>query len=377
MSPNSSQTDRTADSDLRWSWRLFGVMALAWALYGLGLYASGRFEGSTNPWTTDLSWRGTNALLWLAFTPVIFFLTRAFPVPGDHAIRNPVIHGLAALGLSTAHMLIFLPLNHWLSPDFPSHYPSLAAFFANQAVYRTVGGVITYGLVFFVFASEAHYRRARQETLRAEALRRQLAEAELQALRMQIQPHFLFNTLHSISSLIHEAPSEALTMVSRLGDFLRATLERGAGQTLRFEDELRFVELYLDIQRVRFGDRLTVTLDVSPEVLGAEAPSLLLQPLVENAIQHGVAPALGPVELVIAARRRDGDLEITLSNREAGAGSGRAGPEPVEGLGLANTRARLNRAYGDHASLAFAARGAGAFEVSVRMPMRELSDAGA
>ena len=323
MSPVSLRPDPAADTraatldgELRWSWRLFALMTAAWVLYGLALYVSGQAEGSTTPWRWDLIWRGSNAVLWLAFTPAIFVLTRAFPVPGEHRIRNATFHGLAAVGLAVAHLLIFLPLNHWLIPDFPSPYPSLAAAFANQTVYRTVTGVITYGVVFFVFASDAHYRRARFEALRAEELRRQLAEAQLQALRMQIQPHFLFNTLHSIASLIQEAPSEALAMVARLGDFLRAALERGAVQTLRLEDELRFPELYLDIQRVRFGDRLSVTVDAAPEVLGAETPSLILQPLVENAIQHGVAPALGPVDLTIAARRRDGDLEVSLRNSE-------------------------------------------------------------
>jgi hypothetical protein len=383
MSPSSLRTDQadvpslTADRELRWSWRLFGLMALAWLLYGLGLYISGRAEGSTTPWATELIWRGSNAVLWLALTPPIFFLTRAFPVPGDHGVRNTAVHGFAAVGLSIVHMLIFLPVNHRLNPDFPSHYASLAAFFANQAAYRTVTGVITYGLVFFVFASDAHYRRARRETLRSEALRRQLAEAELQALRMQIQPHFLFNTLHSIASLIQESPCEAQTMVSRLGDFLRAALERGAVQTLRFEDELRFAELYLDIQRVRFGDRLTVKVDVPAEALGAEAPSLILQPLVENAIQHGVAPALGPIELTIAARTVEGTLEVTLRNSERRPGPPRVRRSPAEGLGLYNTRARLQKAYGEAASLTVEAPQPGVFQVILRMPLRELGNAGA
>jgi hypothetical protein len=361
----------TQEGEQRWSWRLYLLMAAVWFLLGIAFRVSSWAEGSTTPWTTEVIWRGTNALLWLVFTPPIFFLTRAFPVPGDHRNRNVTIHSLAALGFSIAHLLIFLPLNHWLIPDFPNHYPSLAAIFANQTLYRTVTGVITYGVVFFVFASDAHYRRARREERRSEELRRQLAEAQLRALRMQIQPHFLFNTLHSISSLIHEAPSEALTMVSRLGDFLRAALDRGAVQTIRLEDELKFSELYLDIERVRFGDRLRVTVEVSPDVLGAEAPTLILQPLVENAIRHGVAPAMGLVDLAIVATRRDGDLEIRLRNAERNPKPARARPAPAEGLGLSNTRARLRQAYGDRASLEVETAGPGAFQVTVRLPMQE------
>jgi two-component system, LytTR family, sensor kinase len=381
MSRNSLASGQAADAladlqagQLRWSWRLFGLMALAWSLMGLAFYASAQAEGSTTPWTSEAIWRGVNALLWLAFSPPIFFLTRAFPVPGDHAVRNVAIHFLAALGLSVAHLVIFLPVNAWIDPDFHLRYPSLAAAFANQEVYRTVNGVITYGVVFFVFASDAHYRRARLEAFRSEELRRELAEAQLQALRMQIQPHFLFNTLHSIASLIHEAPSEALTMVSRLGDFLRAALERGSAPSLRLEDEIKFAELYLDIQRIRFGDRLTVTMEVAPEALGAEAPSLILQPLVENAIRHGVAPALGAVELAIAARRRDGMLEVTLRNTERDPGAAATAGPPAEGLGLSNTRERLARAYGDRASLSVEKPAPGAFQVTVRLPMLEAPD---
>jgi two-component system, LytTR family, sensor kinase len=359
------------EGELRWSWRLFLLMAAVWSLLGLAFYASSQAEGSTTPWTSEAIWRGANALLWLIFSPPIFFLTRAFPVPGDHRIRNTAIHIVAALGFSIAHLLIFLPVNRWLDPDFHLRYPSLAAAFANQEVYRTVTGMVTYGVVFFVFASDAHYRRARLEALRSEELRRQLAEAQLQALRMQIQPHFLFNTLHSISALIHESPSEALTMVSRLGDFLRAALDRGAVQTIRLEDELRFAELYLDIERVRFGDRLQVAVEIAPGVLGAEAPALILQPLVENAIRHGVAPAMGRVDLAIVATRCDGDLEIRLRNSERNPGAARLRPAPIEGLGLSNTRARLRQTYGDRASLKVDASGPGAFQVTIRLPMRE------
>ena len=131
-------------------------------------------------------------------------------------------------------------------------------------------------------------------------------------------------------------------MIARLGDFLRATLERGAIDTLSFEDELKFAVLYLEIEKVRFGERLRITFDVEPNARSVETPSLILQPLVENAVRHGVAPALDPVDFTIAAVRRNGSLEISLTNVEAGGGgSTRRRNGGGKGLGLANTRARL------------------------------------
>jgi hypothetical protein len=369
LSQVSQGLSRGPDGEPHWSWRLFLLMAAAWALMLVGFRAASWAEGSTTPWLSDVIWRGSNAVLWLAFSPPIFFLTRAFPVPGDRRIRNAAIHWFAALAMAVAHLLIFLPLNQWLDPDFRLRFASLHEAFANQAVYRTVTGMITYGAIFFVFASDAHDRRARLERHRAEELRHQLSEAQLRALRMQIQPHFLFNTLHSISSLIHEAPSEALSMVSRLGDFLRAALERGSSQTIRFEEELRFAQLYLDIERVRFGDRLRVSIEASPEALAAQTPTLILQPLVENTIRHGVAPSMGLVDLQIVADVRDGRLAVLLRNAERDPDPARATAAPTEGLGLANTRERLRQAYGEAATLEVEAARPGAFQVTVRLPV--------
>ena len=361
--------------ELRWSWGLLVILAGAWAFEGLAFFLSSLFEGSDEPWIVDAIWRATNSVLWFAFSPLIFFLTKAFPVADEHARRNAAIHLLAALGVSTAHLAIYLPARAQFDPEFQRHFGPLATAMQTQAAYHILTGMITYGVVFFAFASIDSYRRARMEEHRAEELGRRLAEAQLQALRMQIQPHFLFNTLHSISSLIYESPSEALTMVSRLGEFLRASLERGSAPTLRFEDELKFAELYLAIEKVRFGDRLRLTLAIAPDTLEAETPTLILQPLVENAIRHGVAVALGPVALAIEATRKGDDIEIRLTNRDLDGAAPRRGAAPKEGLGLANTRARLTSAYGDRASLICDAPAAGDFQVTVRMPMKSGRDA--
>jgi len=362
---------RTADEppgELRWSWGLLGLMALAWAVVAAAFYVASRTEGSTAPWQSDAIWRLLANGAWFVFTPAIFFLAKAFPILGGHDRRNGAIHVLAGIGFAVAHMLFFLPAANALDPYFRQRVGSLGAAFADQWTSRLVTGVVNYAVVLFVFASVDHGRRARLERYRAEALSRQLAEAQLSALRMQIQPHFLFNTLHSISALIGETPAEALSMVSRLGDFLRAALERGSAQTIRFEEELRFAQLYLDIERVRFGDRLRLTVEASPEALAAEAPTLILQPLVENAIRHGVAPAMGRVDLRIEAAVRDGELQVRLSNVEQAPAAARRKAAEGEGMGLANTRARLRQAYGEAASLEAENDAPGAFQVTLRLP---------
>lgn len=375
-SPPPDPTPAEPVGELKWSGGLFGLIALAWAAVAVAFYVPGRVEGSTMPWLSDAIWRALNSVIWLSFTPAIFFLAKAFPLAGEHERRNGAVHVAAALALAAAHMFVFLPADHWLDPAALARFPSMGAAFQNQWTYRLVTGSVNYAVVFFIFASVDQTRRARLERYRAEELRRQLAEAQLSALRMQIQPHFLFNTLHSISSLIHEAPSEALTMVSRLGDFLRAALDRGAAQTIPFADELKFAELYLDIERVRFGDRLNVTVEAAPDTLSAAAPTLILQPLVENAIRHGVATAMGMVDLAIVAERRGGQLEVRIRNAERAPDAARGRPAAAAaGLGLANTRARLRQAYGEAASLEVEAGAPGVFQATLRWPVREAADA--
>ncbi len=379
MSAPELTLDPPADpalEDRPFSLGLLAVMAAVWASVAAAFFISWLPEAEpTGPsWRSAALWYGLNYALWFVLSPVVFLLSRRFPPQGERRGRNLSVHFVAALALAMTHVVIFLTTEHGLDPEFHRRFASLAEAFKNNFLYRTLTGVVTYGLVLMAFVSDGSLRRIRREEKRSESLQRQLAQAQLQALRMQIQPHFLFNTLHSISSLIDEAPAQAHAMVARLGDFLRATLERGAVQTLRLAEELRFAELYLDIEKVRFADRLRVRIEVPPEVLDACVPPLILQPLVENAIRHGVAPALARVELTLSAAKRGGELEIVVRNVEAGAGA--TPPRPGDGLGLANTRARLRQAYGDEASLLCASLAPGAYEAILRLPIEGPADGG-
>ncbi len=210
------------------------------------------------------------------------------------------------------------------------------------------------------------YREARDREVRTAQLETRLAQAQLQALRLQLQPHFLFNTLNMISSVLYEDPRVADEMIARLSDLLRATLRETGRQEVTLEEELRFLDLYVEIMRARFDDRLVVSLDVDPATRDALVPQLLLQPLVENAIRHGAGEnATAAVD--VRARREGGGLRLQI--RDRGPGIAEAQSEVIgRGVGLSNTAERLERLYG--AAHAFALRNAdgGGLAVDVTIP---------
>src|SRR4029079_2186861 len=168
----------------------------------------------------------------------------------------------------------------------------------------------------------------------------------LQALKMQLHPHFLFNTLNSISALLDEDVDAADQMLARLGDLLRMTLENSGAQEITLQEELEFLRCYLEIEQVRFNDRLTVDMKIEPATLDAQVPNLILQPIVENAIKHGIVSRIAPGRIEISAIRYGGSLKLQVRDNGPGLHPGEASSGRVkEGLGLANTRARLEQRY--------------------------------
>jgi LytS/YehU family sensor histidine kinase len=230
--------------------------------------------------------------------------------------------------------------------------------------YLEVTVLIYFAILGLVYAIE-YYRRYVRGTVHASRLEAELAKAQLQSLRTQLQPHFLFNTLHAISSLMDEDVRAARRMIARLADLLRTTLDTGDQQEVTLLRELETLQLYPDIERERFSDRLRIELDVRPDVLEARVPSLLLQPLVENAVRHGIAPLQRGGRIIVSAAREAGRLSLTVEDDGAGAlGAG----APREGVGLRNTRARLERLYPDTHDLTIDRPSAGGFRVQVLIP---------
>jgi LytS/YehU family sensor histidine kinase len=209
--------------------------------------------------------------------------------------------------------------------------------------------------------------RAQERELEAERIRSQLAESRLEALTAQLQPHFLFNTLQGISTLIARDPVAADRMLTSLSDLLREVLRRGDTREVELGEELRVLESYLDISRTRFGERLTVTVDVEACAERALVPFFILQPLVENALHHGISSHAGAGSIEIGARRDGERLLLTVADD----GPGTVAPDAQRGIGLANTRARLEELYGRANSLELGRPPEGGFRVSVAIPYRE------
>lgn len=211
------------------------------------------------------------------------------------------------------------------------------------------------------------YRREKDRQLVAAQLESQLASARLHTLETQVQPHFLFNTLNGITALIDEDPGKATQMITRLSEFVRMALDRSGLQEIPLREELQFVDRYLDIQLLRFSDRLTVERSIDDECLDAMVPTMILQPLVENSIRHGVAKRRGAVTVRLEALRVNGSLQLSV--KDTGAGLPAEGIH--EGIGLSNTRARLQQLYGEEQECDIASGQAGGTTVTVRLPLHE------
>jgi len=227
-------------------------------------------------------------------------------------------------------------------------------------------GLTIYWTTLVVAHAIFYYRGLRAGEAKTAKLSAQLAQAQLQALKMQIHPHFLFNTLNSISALLHKDVEAADRMIARLGDFLRLTLKRSNAETIDFEQELEFLKCYLDIEHIRFQDRLTVEMDIEPQTLPLLVPNLILQPIVENAVRHGIARQTDPGRITIRARQYSNRFIMEVEDNGPGLRTSTNGS--VSGIGLSNTRARLEQCYGDDFSFQIANSNGRGVKVTVDIP---------
>ena len=289
---------------------------------------------------------------WMLLSPLVIWLARRLPFVGAGWPRRVALHLVLALLLAAAKVVINGLLRMGLL-DYPMQIP----------LRDLHTGVVTYGLIAGGATAVELYRRWRERELSASRLAARLAEARLAALSAQLQPHFLFNTLAAIQSLLHDDPETADRMISHLGDLLRARLRAADAQEVPLSQELDMLAPYLEIQRARHAERLAVKIDVPDELRGTRVPTLLLQPLVENAIRHGLAPRAAPGHLEIVAARENGALVLEV--RDDGIGAGGA---PEEGVGLRNTRLRLAELYGARGHLVLAPRDGGGTVARVSLP---------
>ena len=331
---------------------LFG--ALIWVTLGLMSAAQNAtwraYSGRPIDWGSVLPNSLGDWLTCGMFTPAFYWMVRRFPIRGERWWSSLPLHLGASIVFVLLKVSVWTPLFNLLNPAQPRTYSQIlfAGFYADMLAYWGAVGVIH---------AIAYYRESRDSQL-------ETARLALDNLRAQLQPHFLFNTLQSISTLIHRDPPAADRMLTNLSALLRLSLRNAGSQEVPLREELAFLERYLEIMRVRFGDRLVIAVDAGPEVLDALVPSLVLQPIVENAIQHGMAdrPDVGHVTIRVA--RADTSLRITVADD----GPGLSANPATNGIGLANTRERLLRLYG--AAGGVDVRDGGGVTVTLSIPLR-------
>lgn len=361
---------------LKWA-IIVGFWACFGALNGTQLVLSVRMEGMQIPFwrafgTDFLGW-----LIWIPATPIVLALGRRFPVERGSWWRVLPVHLVACVAISLAHSAFAALVYQWLLPFGPPRVPRpFLEMFTGRAMNQIHLDLLIYGAIIGVSYAVSYYFRYREREFRASQLETQLAQAQLQTLKMQLHPHFLFNTLNGIAGLVRDSKNKAaVNMLAGLSDLLRYTLENAGKQEVPLKEELEFLELYLDIQQMRFSDRLKVEMRVEPEVFDAMVPNLILQPLVENAIRHGVSRRAGSGVVGIGARRDDGSLRICIY--DDGVGLKRDdGTATVEGVGLSNTRARLSQLYGERQRFSLSDREGGGVEANLVIPFVRAAEGG-
>jgi signal transduction histidine kinase len=374
------------DSPRESPWRsrlaLGGIIVLGWTACALFLFSKGIASRMLRPDPTP--WRDL-LMAWLAgsyisalLTPAVLWLGARFPIgrrrwPSRVAVHTvaSVAFALLQLGIEAAISGPFGLVSFPVAQSFWTYFPVLLAlgFHGSMLQYWLILGL--QALWQYHQQSRRHEREALELLARAASLETQVVQARLGALKMQLQPHFLFNTLNAVVALIRAGRGrEAEDTLAHLSDLLRWVLDDGERQEVPLARELQHAKLYLAVERVRFADRLQVDLRVQPETLDAAVPHLCLQPIVENAIRHGVEAVGSAGRIVIAARRIDAQLQLTVQDDGPGFRHGQTG----SGIGLANTRSRLAELYGGRAVVTTANAPGGGAMVTLTLPFRDCEE---
>ena len=333
---------------------LFGSQAVLYSLYTGGGQRLRPVASALADWYA-----------WALLAPAILWFGRRFPLvrPGWWWRSLPVLF-VAGLVFTAVKIFIRFQAGQLIPglPTMPARTVVLAQFHLNVATFWVILGI---GAAF------EYYGKYREREVRASQLESRLAQAQLDILRMQLQPHFLFNTLHTISAFMQEGEIEAADrMITRLSDLLRLALESAGEQEVPLRQEMDFLGRYLEIQQIRFQDQLRVRLEVPDELLDACVPSLILQPLVENAIKHGITRRAEGGEVMVRVARDDGDLRVVVRDDGPGLADPAAAGSSGSGVGLANTRARLRQLYGDRHRFVVANHTEGGVLVELSIPLR-------
>ena len=349
----------------RTRWLLgFGFWTLIGLSFAFQFYISGAKAGMDVSWKQAVSYALGDWYVFAVLSIPVVWLAGRFDFETGNRAKSFAVHVPASLIFSFAYMVLRACVGHWQSEA------SFAEAFQPLLVKTWHFNLLIYWVIAAVSFAFDYYRKYRERELRAVELEKRLVQAKLQALQMQLNPHFLFNSLHSISSLMHQDVEAADRMIVRLSDLLRAALDNSDTQEVTLGKELEFLKRYLEIEQIRFGKRLTVQMDIAPDTLDAQVPNLILQPLVENAIRHGIEPHAKPGRIELRAKREADVLTLEVCDNGVGISPNKS---HTENVGLSNTRARLEALHAGAHSLEFLTAPGGGLLVRMTIPFRSAS----
>ncbi len=352
---------------LVWVWTFAVYTSLAMVL-ALQTYYYARSEGS-HPDFLGLVQRGLLSFwIYALLTPPVLWLCWRYPIERKRFFSRLVLHIAASLIFTSIHVSLRIttyPIREQgkVVPVSAKLWRSTFLFFAFDNIVNTYAMIAIFGHMML------YYHNLRERELRSAQLEGKLARAQLSMLRMQLQPHFLFNTLHTVSALIRDNPEAAEDVLVRLSDLLRQTLDNDTAQEVPLRAELDFLSLYLQIEQVRFADRLAIHIDLAPDTLNALVPNMVLQPLVENALRHGIGRKAQAGRLEIRSWRQGSDCMISVQDSGTGFPANSTG-DLTGGIGLSNTRSRLEHLYPGNHSLRLDNALEGGALVTLRIPFR-------
>lgn len=363
--------------------RNYPLYFLLWTLFGLFYFSQGMTQRlvlhDPIPWWRYLVAWLVGVYVWALLTPAILWLGRRFPIERDNWLRRTALQLLLGAGFSVMELALEDAV-YAAMRLFPADRSGFGDVLLRSIIRGFHGGVLNYWIVLGLQWGVLYYYRYRERSqevlqmqLRASELQSQLVGAQLNALKMQLQPHFLFNTLNAITVLVRQQRSrEAEQMLGHLSDLLRGVLEDVDAQEISLRRELEYLQLYLSIEQVRFADRLRVEIAVDPATQEASVPQLILQPLVENAIRHGIGRSSLAGRIHIRAATVEGRVEVRVEDDGPGLSPGSSWED--QGIGLANTRARLRQLYGEEATLEIVNGDHRGAVVTMKFPFRRHSE---
>jgi sensor histidine kinase YesM len=347
--------------------RGLGLVAL-WSLVGLAfaseLYLSNNSLGRPITWGEAVRSPLEDWYVYGILSLPVVWLARLYPPEGGSRWTTAAIHLAAALVFSFL-WVVLRALVGMVDSSVVGDSATFGEIFGPLLVKTFPFSLLIYGVIVSISHALDYYRKYHDRTVQTLELEKHLTEARLQALLHQLKPHFLFNTLNGIASLMHTDVEAADRMLVRLSELLRITMSHTGAPQTTLREEVAFLERYLDIERIRFRNRLDVVIEIDDDVIDAQVPSLILQPIIENAVKHGVEPQSRSGRIELRGARRDGQVVLTVSDNGVGIPEG--GPKR-EGIGLANTRARLGELYGDRQQFELVNRPGGGLCVRMAIP---------